>query len=224
MSADRGVVGVPGGGDPAQGAFRVAVDPPAGVVAQVVMAWAAGQHVAFLGAPTGVRAGTTPGSTNPANNRCCTASAHARTRPTSPSASTRTACDNTTTSTTGNVTDAEPTAMSTQNPEEGVRQKPPSEATIHAAMSNRTMPWPDVPPVRNHSSGLLTVDDIPRIYWERSGDPGGIPAVYLPGGPGSGLVPVAIEQSSIRCAVARSDSSNAAAAGRRRMPPSSGTT
>ena len=38
-----------------------------------------------------------------------------------------------------------------------------------------------------HSSGLLPVDDVHEIYWEESGRPDGIPAVYLHGGPGSTL-------------------------------------
>lgn len=36
-------------------------------------------------------------------------------------------------------------------------------------------------------SGLLAVDGDHRIYWEESGDPDGIPAVYLHGGPGGTL-------------------------------------
>jgi proline iminopeptidase len=40
-----------------------------------------------------------------------------------------------------------------------------------------------------HSSGLLDVDDAHRIHWEESGRPDGIPALYLHGGPGSGLGP-----------------------------------
>jgi proline iminopeptidase len=40
-----------------------------------------------------------------------------------------------------------------------------------------------------HSSGLLAVDDVHRIHWEESGRPDGIPALYLHGGPGSGLGP-----------------------------------
>ncbi|MFH6782737.1 MULTISPECIES: alpha/beta fold hydrolase [Methylobacterium] len=35
--------------------------------------------------------------------------------------------------------------------------------------------------------GLLTVGDGTRIYWETSGRPDGIPALFLHGGPGSGL-------------------------------------
>lgn len=40
-----------------------------------------------------------------------------------------------------------------------------------------------------HTSGLLAVDHEHEIYWEESGNPSGIPAVYLHGGPGSGLGP-----------------------------------
>ncbi len=40
-----------------------------------------------------------------------------------------------------------------------------------------------------HSSGLLAVGDGHEIYWEESGTPSGIPAVYLHGGPGGGLGP-----------------------------------
>ena len=37
-----------------------------------------------------------------------------------------------------------------------------------------------------HHSGLLDLDG-QQVYWEESGDPAGIPALYLHGGPGSGL-------------------------------------
>jgi proline iminopeptidase len=40
-----------------------------------------------------------------------------------------------------------------------------------------------------HTSGFLAVGDEHEIYWEESGTPGGIPAVYLHGGPGGGLGP-----------------------------------
>jgi proline iminopeptidase len=40
-----------------------------------------------------------------------------------------------------------------------------------------------------HSSGLLAVDHVHRIHWEESGRAGGIPALFLHGGPGSGLGP-----------------------------------
>lgn len=38
-----------------------------------------------------------------------------------------------------------------------------------------------------YSSGFLAVDDAHEIYWEESGRPDGIPAVYLHGGPGGTL-------------------------------------
>jgi proline iminopeptidase len=38
-----------------------------------------------------------------------------------------------------------------------------------------------------HASGLLAVDGKQDVYWEESGNPDGIPAVYLHGGPGGGL-------------------------------------
>lgn len=41
-------------------------------------------------------------------------------------------------------------------------------------------------PVR---SGRLTVDDIHELYWEESGNPQGLPVVYLHGGPGEGAPP-----------------------------------
>ncbi|QYU69375.1 prolyl aminopeptidase [Leptolyngbya sp. 15MV] len=37
------------------------------------------------------------------------------------------------------------------------------------------------------ASGLLKVDDRTEIYWETSGNPSGKPALFLHGGPGSGL-------------------------------------
>ena len=43
------------------------------------------------------------------------------------------------------------------------------------------------PPIEPFDSGLLTVRDGSRIYWEASGNPDGVPMVWLHGGPGSGL-------------------------------------
>ncbi len=43
------------------------------------------------------------------------------------------------------------------------------------------------PPIEPFASGLLTVRDGSRIYWEASGNPDGVPMVWLHGGPGSGL-------------------------------------
>ncbi len=44
--------------------------------------------------------------------------------------------------------------------------------------------WPAIEPF---ASGLLTVRDGSQIYWETSGNPDGVPMVWLHGGPGSGL-------------------------------------
>jgi proline iminopeptidase len=42
------------------------------------------------------------------------------------------------------------------------------------------------PPLEPFQSGLLNVGDGHRVYWELCGRPGGKPAVFLHGGPGSG--------------------------------------
>ncbi len=43
-------------------------------------------------------------------------------------------------------------------------------------------------PVKPFKSGWLTVRDGAEIYWEASGNPDGIPVVWLHGGPGTGLM------------------------------------
>lgn len=43
------------------------------------------------------------------------------------------------------------------------------------------------PALQPHSSGVLDTLDGQRIYWEESGNPEGLPALYLHGGPGGGL-------------------------------------
>ncbi len=42
------------------------------------------------------------------------------------------------------------------------------------------------PPIEPYASGMLEVGDGHTVYWERCGTPGGKPAVFLHGGPGSG--------------------------------------
>ncbi|MHB1351701.1 MAG: prolyl aminopeptidase [Thiobacillus sp.] len=42
------------------------------------------------------------------------------------------------------------------------------------------------PPITPHASGMLETDGIHRIYWETSGNPQGIPALFVHGGPGAG--------------------------------------
>jgi len=46
--------------------------------------------------------------------------------------------------------------------------------------------YPDLEP---NDSGLLALDQIHRMYWEVSGNPRGIPVLFLHGGPGAGASP-----------------------------------
>ncbi|MBX2834061.1 MAG: prolyl aminopeptidase [Micavibrio sp.] len=43
--------------------------------------------------------------------------------------------------------------------------------------------------IEPYSSGFLIADDIHQIYWEQSGNPDGVPIVFLHGGPGAGASP-----------------------------------
>jgi proline iminopeptidase len=45
------------------------------------------------------------------------------------------------------------------------------------------------PPIEPYDTGMLDVGDGHSIYYERSGRPGGKPAVFLHGGPGGGVAP-----------------------------------
>jgi proline iminopeptidase len=45
------------------------------------------------------------------------------------------------------------------------------------------------PAIEPRDTGMLAVGDAHEIYWERSGNPKGLPAVFLHGGPGSGARP-----------------------------------
>jgi proline iminopeptidase len=45
------------------------------------------------------------------------------------------------------------------------------------------------PGIEPFESGMLEVSDSQQIYWECSGNPNGLPVVYLHGGPGSGCTP-----------------------------------
>jgi proline iminopeptidase len=46
------------------------------------------------------------------------------------------------------------------------------------------------PPINPYEIGRLALDDTHIMYWEQSGNPQGIPAVFLHGGPGAGSTPV----------------------------------
>ena len=45
------------------------------------------------------------------------------------------------------------------------------------------------PALEVKSEGLLRVDDIHEIYWEVSGNPEGVPILFVHGGPGAGTTP-----------------------------------
>jgi proline iminopeptidase len=57
---------------------------------------------------------------------------------------------------------------------------------IRRAEENRPL-YPALDP---YGGGLLDVGDGHRLYWEQSGNPAGIPVVFLHGGPGAGASPV----------------------------------
>ena len=46
------------------------------------------------------------------------------------------------------------------------------------------------PEIEPFDSGMLKVSDIHDIYYERVGNPEGIPVIFLHGGPGGGLIPM----------------------------------
>ncbi len=45
------------------------------------------------------------------------------------------------------------------------------------------------PPIEPYATGMLKLDSIHTMYWEQSGNPAGMPAVFLHGGPGAGSTP-----------------------------------
>lgn len=45
------------------------------------------------------------------------------------------------------------------------------------------------PPVEPNASGMLEVGDGHALYWEESGNPRGVPVVFVHGGPGAGCAP-----------------------------------
>jgi proline iminopeptidase len=45
------------------------------------------------------------------------------------------------------------------------------------------------PPVEPYTTGMLPVDARHTIYWEQSGNPHGVPILFLHGGPGAGATP-----------------------------------
>jgi proline iminopeptidase len=55
----------------------------------------------------------------------------------------------------------------------------------------RTLSREDVlyPPIAPHHTGRLPLDGLHTMYWEESGNPRGMPVVFLHGGPGGGSAP-----------------------------------
>lgn len=52
--------------------------------------------------------------------------------------------------------------------------------------NTRTALYSEIEPYR---TGMLPLDDLHRMYWEESGNPQGVPALFLHGGPGAGSAP-----------------------------------
>lgn len=49
---------------------------------------------------------------------------------------------------------------------------------------------PLFPPIEPNRSGMLRLDRLHSMYWEESGNPNGIPVLFLHGGPGAGCTPL----------------------------------
>ena len=45
------------------------------------------------------------------------------------------------------------------------------------------------PPIEPYSTGMLALDSLHTMYWEQSGNPAGMPVLFLHGGPGAGSAP-----------------------------------
>ncbi len=61
-----------------------------------------------------------------------------------------------------------------------------TEALGKDQMVARANPPGFYPAIKSYDTGRLDVGDGHRIYWEQSGNPDGVPVVFLHGGPGSG--------------------------------------
>ena len=46
------------------------------------------------------------------------------------------------------------------------------------------------PSIEPYETGRLALDGIHTMYWEQSGQPGGLPVIFLHGGPGAGATSV----------------------------------
>lgn len=46
------------------------------------------------------------------------------------------------------------------------------------------------PPIEPYQTGMLPLDDLHHMYWEQTGNPAGLPVMFLHGGPGAGATAV----------------------------------
>ena len=44
-------------------------------------------------------------------------------------------------------------------------------------------------PIEPYDQGMLALDDLHTMYWETSGNPAGVPVLFVHGGPGGGCSP-----------------------------------
>lgn len=56
-------------------------------------------------------------------------------------------------------------------------------------MNNNNLPTTLYPEIAPYRQGSLSLDKLHIMYWEESGNPSGIPVVFLHGGPGAGATP-----------------------------------
>lgn len=57
-------------------------------------------------------------------------------------------------------------------------------------MADRPLREQLYPPIEPYESGMLQLDRTHEMYWEQSGYPGGVPVLFLHGGPGAGATAV----------------------------------
>ncbi len=71
-------------------------------------------------------------------------------------------------------------------PRGDVRPDPPDHPNHDSGMDPRTDLYA---PIEPYDNGMLPLDALHTMYWETSGNPHGIPVVFLHGGPGGGCAP-----------------------------------
>src|ERR1041384_6840293 len=64
------------------------------------------------------------------------------------------------------------------------------QAESHMPRSETPLRSDLFPEISPYASGMLAVDGRHTIYWEQSGNPEGVPVLFLHGGPGAGSAPV----------------------------------